>query len=574
MRFDIKLNFVYYLPFFLVLLVFSLMCCWSTVVFASDDKNSQVDTNSLVRGSIYDRGGTLLVGNKSSFNLQLTPGKIHCASRVKQSECLNQLIDAINDQISVSKSDYQNFWQIYQRTPSSKLQAITIRHDLNKREMHRIATKFSNTTGVAIVPEFTRQRYYDNAISHIIGTVENKNGVMLGVSGIEKQYNQLLQGSADQSRRRKRSHQSKNIYLTIDIHLQKYAEDLLANHSGSIVALDPNTGEVLALVSKSGTGGQLNLRALTYAYPPGSTIKPFYGLASLYYDAMNPAQSINCTGKFYVPGSNHVWRDWKPEGHGKVNLHKAIAESCNTYFYGLAVKIGIDKISSFLQLFGIGEKTGIDMPFEALGVLPSRQYKINRYKEAAAKKAVSTQWFMGDTINIGIGQGYIAITPMQLALAVSTIAMRGRMMQPHLLLAHEVADKSKTLYPHPKVKRVLSQIKKQDWEYIIDGMIAVVHDRRAGTARDIAEYTRNNYKIAGKTGTAQVVSQTAQDVKRNIEDIPKNQRDHGLFIAFAPAHKPEIAVVVLREHAGQGSFVAAPIAAKLIQFYLRKFAYR
>lgn len=584
-----------------------------------------------VRGLIYDRNRNLLVENTPSYNLEITPERVQvpCVDYSGEDKpkkmydkeaCIRLLLRRIHRLFYLSNDDLNSFWKKYREISYRHFSRVPLRYNLTDEEVAKIAARRHRFPSISISRSIIRHYIYSNSLSHIIGYVreadkkiinswtdkqkENYRGTThVGVKGIEKQYEQLLHGQVGQLQVERNVHgrkinqvlvrpsiPGKNIHLTIDVRLQTLAEKLLGDKAGSVVALDPNNGEILALVSKPGydpndfvTGlskekykklrqdpkKPLLPRALVSAYPPGSTIKPFYGLAGLYYGAIEPENSISCRGKFYLPGVKRPWRDWKKEGHGKVNLQVSIMRSCDVYYYKLAVKLGIDKITSFLKLFGIGAKTGIDMPQEKRGVLPSRAYKVKRFSHLLKKRPAVTKWFTGDTVSVGIGQGYITVTPMQLALATSAIAMRGRMMQPRLLYAEENANNNEILYTQPRIKRVLTHIKKHHWNHIVDDMVTVVHKKWAGTAWRIATLTEEKYQIAGKTGTAQVVKQTAEDVKRKQEEIPENERDHALFISFAPADKPKIVVVVLAEHGGHGSSGAAPIAGKVIQAYMR-----
>lgn len=579
----------------------------------------KVEPDPPIRGLIYDRNRNLLVENKPTFSLEITPERIDCNKQQRRIVCIRELLKRLRRLVPIEEPDYAYFWKAFRRNRYRHFFSVPIRRNLTDQEVAIIAVRRHRFPGVNIVRQISRHYIYSNSLAHIIGYVrhrdegiekkwtekekENYEGTShVGIKGIEKQYEKLLHGTVGQLQVERNVHgrrinefmvkpsvPGKNIYLTIDIRLQKLAEDLLGDKSGAVVAIDPNNGEILALVSKPGydpndfVGGisqkkynklrsnpkkPLNPRALVGAYPPGSTIKPFYGLAGLYYNAIDPDQHIACRGKFYLPGVKRPWRDWKKEGHGKVDLQTSIMRSCDVYYYKLAVKLKIDKITNFLRLFGIGAKTGIDMPHEKSGVLPSRAWKYKRYKHLLKKYPSATKWFRGDTVSVGIGQGYITVTPMQLALATATIATKGRMMQPRLLYAEETAGTNELLYTQPKIKRVLTQIKQKDWQRIINDMVTVVHKKWAGTAWRTAEFTEGKYLVAGKTGTAQVVKQTAEDVKRKEEEIPENERDHALFISFAPADKPKIVVAVLSEHGGHGSTGAAPIAGKVIKAYM------
>jgi len=579
----------------------------------------KIEPDPPIRGLIYDRNRTLLVDNRPSFNLEIIPERVPCNPKQKRKTCITQLLLRLRRLVTIEEPDLRFFWKTFRDNRYRHFFSVPIRRNLEDHEVAIIAARRHRLKGVDIVQQLSRYYIYPNSLAHVIGYVrrpgratqkkwtdeqkENYKGTShVGVKGIEKQYESLLHGKVGKQQVERNVHgrridesmvkasiPGKNIYLTIDVRLQNLAEKLLGDNAGSVVALDPNNGEVLALVSKPGYDPNefvegisvkkyrklqndrkrpLNPRAIVGAYPPGSTIKPFYGLAGLHYATIHPDHNITCLGKFYLPGVSRPWRDWKKGGHGQVNLQKSIMRSCDVYYYRLAVKLRINKITEFLGMFGFGSKTGIDMPHEKAGVLPSRAWKYKRFKHLLKKRPAVTKWFTGDTVSVGIGQGYITATPLQLALAVATIANRGKMMQPRLLYAEETSGSKELLYTQPKIKRILSTIKLEHWKHIVDDMISVVHTKWAGTAWRTAEITAGEYQVGGKTGTAQVVKQTAESIKRRLSEIPLYQRDHALFISFAPADKPKIAVAILCEHCGHGSTGAAPIAAKLIRSYM------
>jgi len=283
-------------------------------------------------------------------------------------------------------------------------------------------------------------------------------------------------------------------------------------------------------------------------YPPGSTIKPFIGLAGLKYGVTHEHYQLFCPGFYVLPiGEERKFRDWKKQGHGTVDLDAAITESCDVYFYDLALNLSIDRIYTFLKAFGFGEKTGIDMPIESSGLLPSREWK---------RRKKGQPWFPGETLNIGIGQGFLLATPLQLAMATATLANRGKRVEPHLLMQNGDTGKN-TIDP------LLQEVKPQQWDYIKQAMIHVVNSRK-GTARRIAN---PDYVIAGKTGTSQVFG-IKQEEEYEAANVAMKLRDHALFIAYAPADNPKIAIAVVVENGGGGGSVAAPIAGKILNHYL------
>ena len=346
------------------------------------------------------------------------------------------------------------------------------------------------------------------------------------------------------------------------------------NYRGALVAIDPNNGEVLAFVSKPGYDPSLfidgidtqswdelnnspdtplNNRALRGQYPPGSTIKPFMALAGLHYGERSPSFTISDPGYFTLSGSSHQYRDWKKGGHGSVDLFKSIVVSCDTYYYGLATDLGIDRISSYLPRFGFGKKTGIDLDGETSGLLPSQEWKMRRYGQ---------KWYAGDTVSVGIGQGYNLVTPMQLALATATLANNGIGYKPHLVREVRSAHIDEN---HAIGNELLPNLKiaPAHLDLVRRAMVAVTQP--GGTAVQAAAGAP--YHIAGKTGTAQVIGMK-QGEKYVESEVQERHRDHAWFIAFAPAEQPRIALVVLAENGGHGSSTAAPIARKVLDYYL------
>ncbi len=409
-----------------------------------------------------------------------------------------------------------------------------------------------------------------------------------GKTGIEKQYERVLHGSvghrqveANAQGRILRTLQETapaaghNLYLTLDADLQRTAEAALEKYSGAIVALAPATGEVLALVSKPGydpnafvrgisTTEYLALqnhreqplynRALLGQYPPGSTLKPFLGLAGLEHGVADRQREVFCPGYYVLPGEERRFRDWKREGHGRVDLDEAVTQSCDVYFYDLARHLGIDRIHAFLSEFGFGQTTGIDMTVERDGLLPSREWK---------RRQRGMVWFPGETLNTGIGQGYTLTTPLQLATATATLATRGRRTRPHLVYGTEEPAGGTMTTNEPEVLAPLEGISPDNWTYIHDAMTHAVHAPR-GTGWRLRNAP---YRIAGKTGTAQVFG-IEQEEEYEEEEVARELRDHALFIAFAPAEQPQIALAVVVENGGSGGSVAAPIARKVLDSYL------
>jgi penicillin-binding protein 2 len=364
-----------------------------------------------------------------------------------------------------------------------------------------------------------------------------------------------------------------SLYLTLDIDLQKTAYDALGDFNGAVVAIDIKTGGVLVFASRPGfdpnpfvigiandayqalqssENQPLYNRALRGLYPPGSTIKPFIALAGLEYNAINAEHRLFCPGHYQLPNVSHQYRDWKKGGHGSVNMIDAITQSCDVYFYSLASTLGIDRMHNFLQYFGFGEKSGIDLTGEKQGLMPSREWK---------RKQRNQSWYPGETLITGIGQGFLQVTPLQLARATATLANKGKVVTPFLVRQTVSPDATD---PEIENRQDSIQIKPENTNTIISAMVNVIHDPR-GTAKGISKNI--SYHIAGKTGTAQVFN-IKQDAKYNENDIDFKLRDHALFISFAPAEDPKIAVAVIVENGGHGGSVAAPMAAQVIKQYL------
>ena len=444
---------------------------------------------------------------------------------------------------------------------------------------------------------------HKNVFSHVVGhlgevTKEDKRrnqgtkyqqGAYLGKVGLEKRYESAMRGKrgvrvvevdvfGNQIREIERTQPERplNLFLSLNLRLQALARQELSGRKGAIVAIDPNTGFIKALVSspdynpnilnKTENGSPypkeklvdapLFNRAISGSYPPASTIKPFLGLLGLEERAIDAGTIIKDEGVFQINGEGRKYRGWKEEGHGEVNLHKAIVESSDVYFYELASKLTIDKISNFLSLFNFGKNTGIDLNNESSSILPDRKWKLGNIGET---------WFVGDTVNMGIGQGYIAVTPIQLASSVSAIATKGKIFKPKLV--ERLGDQD----IEPELLFSIELTKKENWETIEKSMIAVINSWN-GTAHNL--YKEGGLKIAGKTGTAQIKSLvdqelTVQEEYEGIREIEKN-RDHALFVSYGPLPNPNLTVVVIVENGESGSSVAAPIAMKLLEQYQKE----
>ena len=545
------------------------------------------------RGVILDRNGVTLASNYAAYTLEITPSEV---------SNLDAVIEELSALVEITPKDLRRFQKMLEEEPD--FSSIPIRTRLNDEEVAHFAVNRYRIPGAHINARLFR--HYPNAevASHVVGYIgrlseadfaglQNKGLAFnytksdyIGKVGLEQFYEQELRGvtgyehvETDANGHSIRTLRSilpvsgNNLLLAMDARLQQIAEAAFGDYRGSLVAIEPETGGVLALVSRPGFDPNLfvegidpthwaalndspdhplNNRALQGVYPPGSTFKPFMALAGLELGKRTPGQSISDPGYFVLGGSSHVFRDWKAGGHGIVDMHKAIVESCDTYFYGLAQDLGIDMIHDFIAQFRLGERTGIDIAGEASGLLPSREWKEQRFKQ---------RWFVGDTISVGIGQGYNLVTPMQLASATAILANGGRVFRPHLVqhIQHSQTNELESVEPYPIAEVPLQP---RNLDLVRNAMVDVT--RPGGTAAWAGSGAK--YTFAGKTGTAQVIGLKGQKYDEDL--IHERHRDHALFIGFAPAEAPKIALAVLVENGGHGSSTAAPIARKVIDYYL------
>ena len=542
------------------------------------------------RGSIFDRNGVLLAENLASYHLEITR---------EQVTDLDATLEELRRRIELSDSDVERFRKAVRRTPAYI--AVPLRFRLTEEEIARLAIDLHRFPGVEIKADLTRHYPLGALGVHAVGYVgridegemqridkgQYSGSTHIGKVGAERSHEDLLRGrvgwqqvetNAEGRPLRVLSRTApvpgQHIYLSIDIRLQAAAEKALEGHNGAIVAIDPRNGEILALASQptydpnpfvngidfasyralnTSKDKPLLNRALRGMYPPGSTIKPLMALAGLENGVVNRHSGVFCPGYYRLPGSSHRFRDWKRGGHGSVSMDRAIAQSCDVYFYDLAIRLGIDRLHQFLGRFSLGKLTGVDLPGEKGGVLPSQEWKRASYKQ---------NWFAGDTVSVGIGQGYFLTTPLQLAHSTAIIAQRGQQFRPRILYATEdPAARAKTLVEPYALPPVTVRAAKF-WDAIIAGMVSVVE---GGTASRIGRGAK--YRIAGKTGTAQVFT-LGQNQRYNAKNLAKHLLDHALFVAFAPVDAPRIALGVIAENGGGGSSTAAPIARKVMDAWL------
>ncbi len=545
------------------------------------------------RGLILDRNGVVLAHNFAAYTLEIMTTQVND---------LPALINQLSTLVEITPKDRKRFQKLLEE--GHDFASIPIRTRLNDEEVARFAVNRYRFPGVDINARLFRHYPYGEIASHVVGYIGRisdgdvdllrKEGTAanysasdyIGKVGLEQRYEKQLRGvtgyehvETDANGRSVRTLRSilpisgDNLLLALDARLQQVAEQVFGDRRGSLVAIEPKTGGVLALVSKPGFDPNLfvegidpqnwdalnnspdhplNNRALQGVYPPGSTFKPFMALAGLETGKRKPGFTISDPGYFVLGGGGHVYRDWKAGGHGLVDLHKAVVQSCDTYFYGLAQELGIDAIHQFIGQFGLGQKTGIDIEGEVAGLLPSQDWKQRRFQQ---------KWFVGDTISVGIGQGYNLTTPLQLAQATAILANDGKVFRPHVVrhIQDSQTDALTTIEPQP-ISEV--PLKADNIRRVRDAMVDVT--KPGGTAAWAGLNTK--YLFAGKTGTAQVIGMKGQ--KYDETRINERHRDHALFIAYAPADDPKIALAILVENGGHGSSTAAPIARQVLDFYL------
>ncbi len=546
------------------------------------------------RGLISDRNGVVIAHNFFVYTLEVTPSKI---------KNLETTISEIAQLVEVSPADLKRFNK--QKAESHNFESILLRTHLNEVEAAKFAVNRYRFPGVELKSRLFRHYPLGKQGSHMVGYIGRindkdiknldeadllsnyKGSDHLGKSGIEQSYESALHGTTgfqqveiDADGRAVRILSSKspisgnNLILSIDSKLQEIAETAFGERRGALVAIKPSTGEVLAFVSmptfdpnlfvdgidfdnwnslNNSLDKPLINRPLRGVYPPGSTFKPFAALAGLENGKRQPPFSISDAGYFMLPNSSHRYRDWKPGGHGNVDMRRAITISCDTFFYGLAMELGIERLSNFVRHFGFGQKSGVDISGEISGLLPTPEWKMRRYKQP---------WYMGETVISGIGQGYTLVTPMQLAQATSILANKGVAMRPHLVAAITDAKTGATSLTKTMVNEKIP-LDEKNLEIVKLGMVDVTLP--GGTAASVG--ANAGYSIAAKTGTAQVVG-IKQNEKYNEKNINERHRDHALFIAYAPAEEPKIALAVIVENGGHGGSAAGPIARKVMDYYL------
>jgi penicillin-binding protein 2 len=555
---------------------------------------TQADANRIhvqpvppTRGLVYDRQGVLLADNRPSFTLSLVRERV---------EDLPATIDALRELVGISDDDVADFRKALtqRRRP---FEAVPLKYQLTEEDIARIAVNEYRLEGVEVGAQLVRYYPLGDLFAHVVGytsriteqelhsfnpdTYNRYSGThSIGKVGLEKSYELELLGQVGDEHIETNAHgrvlrilertapqPGEDLHLFVDARLQRAGYDALRGRRGSVVAIDVKTGGVLAMVSAPSYDPNLFVTGISYKayqqlresldlplynrsiqgqYPPASTVKPMVGLAGLKSGTITPQTKIFDPGYYQLPGEERLYREWKRGGHGrKVDLHEAIAQSCDIFFYSLGHNMGIDVIHRFGNQFGLGTKSGIDIPAERPGLWPSREWK---------RADRRLPWFPGDSLNVSIGQGFALATPLQMAVMVATLASRGVHKKPRLVERVGVT---------PTQPEVINRVeaKAEHWDYVLNAMKDVVHGVR-GTGHSIARGL--DYTMAGKTGTAQVVG-IAQDARYDSETLAERHRDHTLFVGFAPVEDPRVAVAVIIENGEHG---AADVARTMLDAYM------
>jgi penicillin-binding protein 2 len=575
--------------------------------YAELSQGNRVRTEPIpaARGLILDRNGEVIAGDQPAYQLELVPEEVPDLEKT-----LTSLV-----QVELIRSE--DVAEIERTIESSRtFDSVPIRLRMSDEDVARFAVRRFEFPGLDIKTRQTRWYPNGDLAVHALGYVgaiseqdlkhidraAYAGTSLIGKLGVESTFEHQLHGNngfrevlvnargrsverqgafVPTNLRTKAPTAGADMVLSIDLPVQRIAESALAGHRGAVVALDPNNGDVIALVSLPAFDPTLFARGITTAeygalqndidrplfnralrgtYPSGSTIKPAIALAALTFHAVDPQRQIFCAGVFHLPGSSRAFREGKDGRHGHVALQEAISRSCDVYFYGLATTLGVDHIAAFLGPLGYGQVTGIDIGGEKPGILPSPEWKRRTFK-----RPEDQVWFPGETVNFGIGQGYLLVTPLQLAHIAGVLGKRGRNFRPRLVTAMRGAD-GQLQRIEPVEQKPIVGVSEDAWNLVVNGMIGATQCKAyCGTAH--VAFNGSAYSAAGKTGTAQVFS-VAQNAKYNANTVPERLRDHSWFIAFAPAEAPRIAVAVLVENGGFGASAAAPIARKVMDAYL------
>jgi penicillin-binding protein 2 len=575
--------------------------------FAERSQGNRVRIEAVppIRGLVFDRQGRILAENRPAYQLELIP---------EQVEDLDDTLHRLARMNLIESADIPRFLEL--SNSGLRFKPVTLNLRLSDEQIAHFAIQRPRFPGVDFRPRLVRHYPDGEAIAHVVGYVAAMSTADLekvdasryagttqaGKTGIESSYESQLHGDSGfrhivtNARGRHVPAESRelqdtlladahptpgaNLYLSIDLELQKLATELLADRRGAIVAMDPWSGEVLTLVSAPSFDPNLFAvgmstsefsalqqdmdrplfnRAVRGSYPPGSTIKPMLALAALETGATNLERKTVCHGFFRLPNTTHRYRDWKPEGHGEVTIHDALEQSCDVYFYEISNDIGIDRMHDYLDRFGLGRETGIDVTGERSGLVPSTEWKRRSFSNRSDQT-----WFLGETVIASIGQGYMLATPLQLATATAALATRGMRYQPRIVAAWEDPLSGERTLTAPVRLDDVALENGTYWDDVLGAMNSVMQGAR-GTARAVGSGAP--YRMAGKSGTAQVFS-VGQDEEYDDEEVEERLKDHALFIAFAPVENPQIAVAVIVENGSSGSGVAAPIARAIMDRHL------
>ena len=546
------------------------------------------------RGLIFSNDGTLLAENRPSFSLTVVPENV---------TNMDSALHELRDMLALSDEELEQFKR--QLKFARRFESVTLKGDLSPEELATFSVNRFRFAGFGIEAGLARHYPMGEAFAHVIGyvgrisesdlaTIEQSNYAStthIGKMGVEKSREKILHGQVGYQKvevnaqgrilrvvERTPPVPGSDVHLTLDAGLQVQAIVALESYRGAIVVLDPNTGAVLALVSvpaydpnafvngisrslyqslSTSPNRPLFNRALQGQYPPGSTIKPLVALAGLQFGVRTPEKTTWCPGWYTLARDPHQYRDWLRTGHGNVDLRSSIAHSCDVYYYTLAHDLGIRRLHEVLAKFGLGAETGIDIPGETSGLLPSPEWK---------KRVRKQPWYPGETLIAGIGQGYMLATPLQLAYATAILATRGTASTPHFLSRITNSSRNEVLAPDDFRQAPVKLANDSYWDAVIAGMDEVVNST-SGTAHKSG--IGSPVRFAGKTGTAQVYG-IAQGQKAKTSGVPEHLQDHALFVAFAPVTAPQIAIAVVVEHGGGGSRTAAPIARRLIDYYFKE----
>jgi penicillin-binding protein 2 len=565
-------------------------------VYATRSEENRIRLEPIVpaRGLIYDRNGVLLADNAPAYRLDIV------AERV---EDMPQLIAALRQRVAISDDELKRFDNA--RRGARRFKPIPLKLKLDEQEIARLAVDRHRFPGVEVVPYLTRRYPFGDLAAHVVGYVgridqddvdamesrgESRFTALphIGKTGLERYYESRLRGDVGHQEvetnvenrplRVLRRHDAKpgeDLHLSIDIELQKKMVEAFAGQHGAAIAIDPASGEILAMVSLPSYDPNLFVGGISFddfrrvnedparpmfnrnvlgGFPPGSTLKPFMALAGLDEGLITPDSTVFSTGAFRLPGQDREYRDWRAGGHGTINLRESLAQSVNTYYFELAMKLGIDRITADFDRMGFGRPTGVDLTGEVGGVLPSRAWKQARFQQT---------WYPGETVIAGIGQGYWVVTPLQLAQGTAMLAGDGLLRRPHLVSSTQAGfGAPRVPTPQPDPIRVVDD--PAHLAAVNEGLVATMHGPTGSGARSAAGAW---YRMAGKTGTAQRVSRRGTE-RLDPAKLPYHLRHQALFVGFAPAEKPTIAVALVVEHGGSGSSAAAPVARRIFDAWM------